>query len=206
MNKKVKISIEFGLFFMILFLAYFVFNSIYSNIHFENEKERKTELIITRLSDARELQLAYESKYGTYTNTWQELIRFAKHDSLEFEKHIGNTRDSIALRTGKASILKIKIPVLQKLIQDKRLSNHFSIDSVKFVPESKYFFDIQSNSIYKNNNLIPTFQIGITWDKILQGYNKQLIINSMEDSQLRTGYPGIRVGNINEASTEGNWQ
>ncbi len=206
MNKITKLGIELGLFVVILLLAYLVYNSVNENIEFEDEKNRMTELVKTKLEDARELQFAYESKYGKYAKTWNELLQFATQDSLEFERRIGDMEDSVAVAEGLAYVEQVKIPVIQKLSMDSVFSKTFDIKTLNLVPESDSLFVIDAGTVSIGGSSLPTFQISVTWDVLLDGLDAQLIQNSKESSNTKTGFEGIRVGKIDEASTEGNWE
>jgi len=74
------------------------------------------------------------------------------------------------------------------------------------VPETDQEFTIKSGSVMAGGIKMPTFEVGVTWDVLLKGLDKQLIINAKENSRVRSGFEGVRVGKIDEASTEGNWE
>ncbi|HPH15749.1 MAG TPA: hypothetical protein PK029_01155, partial [Bacteroidales bacterium] len=100
MNKKVKIAIEIGLLGVIVLLSFLVYNSVNTNIEFENEKARKQELVVEKLIKIRDLQNVYESKHDTYSNSWESLIEFALKDSLVFDYKEGDMEDSAAVAEG----------------------------------------------------------------------------------------------------------
>ena len=100
MNKGLKLGIEIGLGVVIVLLAYLSYHSVMVDLKFGEEKARRQALVIEKLLDARELQYAYEAKYSKYADTWDELIRFAKEDSLEFTKTIGDIEDSVDVTHG----------------------------------------------------------------------------------------------------------
>lgn len=205
MNKKVKLIIEITLVIAIVVLSVVIYNSVQNDIDFESEKLRKTELISKKLKDIREIQFAYELKNNSYASTWEQLIQFAKTDSLEFTRRIGDLEDSAEVASGRAYTEKVYISVIQKLQEDNVLSKNFSLDSMKYIPESDSIFSIKSSKIMSGGQEMPTFEIGASWDVILQGLDKQLIINLKSNFKKRTGFPGLRIGKLEEASTEGNW-
>src|SRR5690606_39886321 len=83
MTKGRKTIIELGLLGVIVILIFLIYNSIKTNIDFENEKNRKIELVKTKLMNARELQFAYERKHREYCNDWDKLIKFTLERSEE---------------------------------------------------------------------------------------------------------------------------
>lgn len=206
MNKKVKIAIELGLFGLIVLLSFLVYNSVKSNIDFENEKLRKQQLTVVKLIKIRDLQSVYESKNDSYSNSWDQLINFALQDSLVFDYKEGDMEDSAAVAEGRAFIKKVKRPAIEKLIADGIIANEKELKELRYIPGTDKEFTIKSGSVMAGGIKMPTFEVGVTWDLLLEGLDKQLIINSKESSYIRTGFEGIRVGKLDEASTEGNWE
>lgn len=206
MNKKVKIGIELGLLGLIVLLSFLVYNSVKSNIDFENEKARKQTLAVAKLIKIRDLQNLYESKNDSYSNSWDQLIDFALKDSLVFDYKEGDMEDSAAVAEGRAFIKKVKRPAIEKLIADGIIANEKELKELRYVPESEEEFVIKSGSVMAGGIKMPTFEVSVTWDILLKGQDEQLIINSKESSKVKSGFEGIRVGKIDEASTEGNWE
>ncbi|MCQ2959969.1 MAG: hypothetical protein MJ198_07260 [Bacteroidales bacterium] len=206
MNKNLKLGIEVVLAVVIVVLCYTIYHTVNVDIEFGDEKAKRQAAAITKLQDARELQFAYESKYSKYADNWDELIRFAKEDSLEFTKTIGDIEDSVEVAEGRAWQEKVKIPAFEKLQSDSLLSESFSLEDLSRVPGTDKTFEIAASTITSGGAKIPTFQMGVLWDVLLYDLNHQLVVNSKEYSRKTSGYEGLRIGKIDEASTEGNWQ
>ena len=206
MNKGLKLGIEIGLGVLIVLLVFAVYNTVNKDITFGDEKKVRQEAVITKLLDARELQYAYEAKYSKYADNWAELIRFAKEDSLEFTKTIGDIEDSVEVAEGRAWQEKVKIPAFEKLMQDSVLSEHFNLEEISKVPGKDAEFESAAGSIMSAGTKIPTFQMGVLWDVLLSDLDRQLVVNAKEYSRKTSGYEGLRIGKIDEVSTEGNWQ
>ena len=147
MNKGLKLGIELGLAVLIVVLVYCIYNTVMVDIKFGEEKAYREKLVIEKLQDARELQYAYESKFGKYADNWDELIRFAKEDSLEFTKTIGDIEDSVEVAEGRAWQEKVKIPAYQKLMEDSLLSKNFNLETINKVPGKNASFEIAAGTI-----------------------------------------------------------
>ncbi|MCQ2607892.1 MAG: hypothetical protein MJ197_04310 [Bacteroidales bacterium] len=206
MNKSLKIGIEVILAFVIVAIAYLIYNTINVDITFGEEKAKRQALVIEKLTNARELQNAYETKYNKYADNWAELIRFAKEDSLEFTKTIGDIEDSAEVAAGRAWQEKVKVPVFEKLMSDSLLSANFNLDDIANVPGTDKQFEIAASSITSGGAKIATFQMGVLWDDLLFDLDRQLVVNAKEYSRKVSGYEGLRIGKLDEATTEGNWQ
>ncbi len=208
MNKGLKLGIEITLGIVIVVLSYVIYDTIMVDIRFDKEKAKRQKLVIEKLENARELQYAYEAKYNKYANNWDELIRFAKEDSLEFTKTIGDIEDSVEVAEGRAWQETVKIPAFEKLMMDSLLTQSFVLEDIAIVPGIKKdtVFEIASGSIVSGGATIPTFQMGVSWDVLLSDLERQLVINSKSYSKKISGYEGLCIGKLDEASTEGNWK
>ncbi|MBP5370818.1 MAG: hypothetical protein IKO90_08755 [Bacteroidales bacterium] len=206
MNKNLKLGIELALAVVIVVLVYAVYHTVNVDIEFGEEKAKRQAAVIEKLQDARELQFAYEAKYNKYADSWEELIRFAKQDSLEFTYTEGDMEDSAAVAEGRAFQKKVKMAAFEKLQSDSLLSQNFNLDEINKIPGTNETFEIAASSITSGGAKIPTFQMGVLWDVLLHDLNRQLVVNAKEYSRKTSGYEGLRIGKIDEATTEGNWQ
>ena len=206
MNKNLKLGIEIALAVVIVVVVYAVYHTVNVDITFGEEKAKRQAAAIEKLQDARELQFAYEAKYSKYADSWEELIRFAKQDSLEFTYTEGDMEDSAAVAEGRAFQKKVKMAAFEKLQSDSLLSPNFNLDEISKIPGTNETFEIAASSITSGGAKIPTFQMGVLWDVLLHDLNRQLVVNAKEYSRKTSGYEGLRIGKIDEATTEGNWQ
>lgn len=205
MTKQAKLGIELGLIGIIILLTFLVYNSVKTNIDFEKEKDRRIELTAKKLLNARELQFAFERKHRKYADNWDELITFALTDSLEFERRIGNLEDSAAVAQGLAYTETVFVPVMERLAQDGFYNPDIDINRLKYVPLSDSVFSISASSVIAGGVRLPTFEIGVDFTVLLEGLDAQLIQNARDNFETRTGFTGIRIGRIDQATTEGNW-
>ena len=54
---------------------------------------------------------------------------------------------------------------------------------------------------------VRVFEAKVPYDILLAGMDRQLVINYKETRQKITGYPGLRVGSLEEATNNaGNWE
>jgi hypothetical protein len=74
-------------------LVVMCYQSIRIPVEFKEVTEAREAVVIQRLKDVRTLQEAHRDKYQTYAATWDELVRFAKNDSLPIVQKIGSLTD-----------------------------------------------------------------------------------------------------------------
>ena len=53
---------------------------------------------------------------------------------------------------------------------------------------------------------VPVFEVKAHYNTYLQGLDKQRIRNAAAQRENLDKYPGMKVGSMNEASIDGNWE
>jgi hypothetical protein len=198
-----KRAIQILLVVIIAALAYFVVESISHPIRFDNEKNKRYNATIERLKAIRTAQVAYRSQYGKFTGSFDTLIHFMKFDSFKLEKQIGSMDDSIAVAKGLVFRETIKISVRDSLLKG------FPIDSIRYVPfAGKTQFELAAGEIETGSKVkVKVFEAKVHNDIILNGLDKQLIINLNDLRKKLDRFPGLQVGSITEANNNaGNWE
>ena len=148
-----KKVIQIVLVLAILALTYFLYESIAEPIRFNKEKKRRYEHVIQRLKDIRTCQIAYKDVYGDYTDSFDTLINFVRHDSLPLIRAIGDVPDTLteakAVEMGIVIRDTIKINVYDSLIrmEDVALGNKYPLDSLRRVPFANADFKLGKGEI-----------------------------------------------------------
>jgi hypothetical protein len=211
-----KIIIQAVLAVAIVVLGYLLWESINKPIRFNREKDRIERATIQRLKDIRTAQLAYRSEYGQFTGDFDTLINFLKRDSFSVVKAIGSVPDSMielmgrkkaeqqALKEGRISRDTIRISVLDSLF-----AQGYPIDSLRYAPHTNGFqFELGAGKLETGSKVaVRVFEAKVPYDILLSGLDRQLIINYKETREKITGYPGLKVGSLEEATNNaGNWE
>lgn len=211
-----KTVIQIVLIAAIIVLGYLLWRSINEPIEFNREKAAREGATIQRLKDIRTAQLAFKSEFGMYTGDFDSLITFLKEGSFTVVRAIGSVPDSMieelgkeqaelrALRAGLISRDTIKMSVKDSLFQAG-----YPIDSLRFVPyTSGVLFEMGAGEIQTASKVkVRVFEAKVPYDILLAGLDRQLLINYKEERETITGYPGLRVGSLEEATNNaGNWE
>ena len=88
-----KFLIQIVLWVIIAVLGYLLFNSVYSEVKFNNIKEDRYRMAITNLRDIRTAELAHKTVTGKYEGDFNKLVRFI--DTAKFT--LTQRRDSTIL-------------------------------------------------------------------------------------------------------------
>jgi hypothetical protein len=218
MKKGLSIIINIILFAIIVLLAWQVVKSIQAPIKFSNEQKTREAKVIERLLDIRNAEVLYKNANNKYTNNFDTLIQFCQTAEIPLVKMVSkqNMEDSTYF-TVYDTIGYVKVMDSLRAGRD-----NFNINEIKWVPfsEPQQQFELEAGA--KTNNLIeiPVFEARTPYDVYLAvpggGINekewKQRVDNAKAEKEGGYDkddpfyrYPGLKVGSMKEASTEGNW-
>ena len=211
-----KTVIQVVLLLAIVALSYLLWRSINNPIEFNKEKARREGATIQRLKDIRTAQLAFKSEYNRYTGDFDSLITFLKEGSFSVVRAVGSVPDSMIEEMGrrKAEIQALKDGLISRdtirlSVKDSLFHPGYPIDSMRFVPyTSGVKFDLGAGEIATASGVnVRVFQAKVPYNILLSGLDRQLVINFSEEREIITGYPGLKVGSLVEATNNaGNWE
>ena len=199
----------------ILVLGYLLVDSIMNPIRFNNERDVREEAIKERLIDIRTAQVAFKSKYGRYTGSFDTLISFVVTDSFPLIYKEGSVTDDMLEQWGRRAereALKRGLIVRDTsytAVGDSIFAPGFAVDSLRFVPFcGDTEFELAAAKIQTGSMvMVEVFEASVLNDIFLHGLDKQLIINYNALRDRITGFAGMRVGNISEPNNNaGNWE
>ncbi|MDG2264434.1 MAG: hypothetical protein P8L19_05235, partial [Flavobacteriales bacterium] len=78
-----------------IILAYFVFNTIDSEVEFNKEAKVRISENVQKLKDLRQVQTKYKHAKGTFADNFEALTHFLENDSISIVKAIGETPDTL---------------------------------------------------------------------------------------------------------------
>ena len=207
---RIVIKILLGV--AIIILGYLVIESIMEPIRFNKEKKKRENATIQNLKDIRTAEVAYKTKYAKYTGSFDTLISFVKFDSFPVVMAIGRISDSL-WDEGVTEKEAIKMGIIIRdtsyvSVLDSIFSDTYPIDSLRFIPYSEEEFFLDATKIETASKVkVNVFEAHVLNDVLLHGLNKQLIINYSAEREKITGFKGLKVGSLEEATNNaGNWE
>ncbi len=200
----------------ILVLGYLLFESIMNPIRFVQEREKRENATIQKLKDIRTAELAYKSEHEQFTGDFDSLITFLKTGSFTVIKAIGSAPDSLIEEVGKEEAERIALrqgliqrDTIQISVIDSLFHKGYPVDSLRYVPfTDDYEFELGAGEIETGSKVkVRVFEAKVPYDILLAGLDPQLVINYKEEREKITGYPGLKVGSLVEATNNaGNWE
>ena len=194
-------------------LFYLVFNSINSEVAFNEEAEIRIAENVQKLKDLRQLQIKYKQNKGEFADNFESLINFLENDSIAIVKATGETPDSLingsqisdelALELGLITRDTAYVPAKEIIFDPTYMGsrkNKFSLDIMNLitVPYSKETYNIDAGQVEKGNVTVQVFEISANYRAVFTGLdakNKKYNLDAL-----------LKVGSMTEASLNGNWK
>lgn len=209
-----KLVIQLLLWAVIIVLGYLLYNSISGPIQFNKIKEARYAKVIKNLKDIRTAELAHKEITGSYTGSFDSLVRFI--DTAQFA--IVQRRDTSYADVAKNKAFGIK----EGYFIEETLLDTLGFSSVKdslFGGSDRYKtmmnvpiegvdaqFELRAGKVNKNGTLYPVFEARVAKEVILSDRDRDLLEQEKQVASV-DGVNGayIRVGSMEQVETSGNW-
>lgn len=206
---KFKLFINIILWALIIFLGYITFMSVYKEIEFNKLKVERYKVVIDRLIDIRDSQLAYKDVNGSYTDDFGKLIDFVENGKVP----ITQRRDTLVLDEERTKAFG-GVETMKSQILIDTLSFYTVKDSIfKGSDRYKNMMNVgigkkDAKFTLKAGKLddISVFEASVEKAIILSDQEPYLI---EKENQVMSvdGVNGstLKVGSMDEVYTKGNW-
>lgn len=212
MSPKLKnILINIVLFAVVVFLAIKVIQSIKAPIDFGNEKSHREAQVVQRLKDIRDAEIQFKQANNRYTSDFDSLVDFCKNHEIPIVMIVPDPTDTTFTKT-------INDTLGYKLVIDSLFGNreHFNINDLSIVPFSdpQTTFEIQDSIIKRGGISVPVFEVKTPYEVYLNTPGAKFtekewntrVQNVKAEMEQIDKYAGLKVGSLEEASTDGNWE
>lgn len=209
MNKKR--GLELFLWILSVFFASQIYSSINGPIKFNKVKNERYAVVIDRLKDIRNAQIAHKDVKGFYANNFDELVSFVDNGlfTLIEEKDSSYLAYDRIYRIDMLREVKIVRELGKVSVKDSLFKDNESYKQMAFIPikgKEDEKFSISADIIDKNGYEAHVFEVKVKKDVILYDQNKDLL--KQENKVISVdGVNGseIILGSMTEVSTSGNW-
>ena len=192
-------------------LVYFIVSGISAPVRFEQAKKFRSEKAAERLKDIRDVQVAYKSQFGKFTNNFDTLILFYNKGMLKIVQQIGSMDDSVAVAQKRVQRNVLNVPVREKV---KLRTVGENADSLRYIPIVGGEFEMETIVKRVSGVDVPLFEARVSFDKLLAGLNRQLVVNINAEVEAinkslvtNKRYSGIKVGSVDQPNNNaGNWE
>jgi len=189
-----------------IILAYFVFNSIDSEVEFQKVAKERIAENVQKLKDLRQVQIAYKKVNDTYANNFEALIDFLENGSMVIVKAIGETPDSLtdaqALELGIISRDTAYVLAKETVFDEAYLSSRnekypLNLNALTNIPHSEELYSVDAGRVEKGKVMVQVFEISTTYAAVFTGLDAENKSYELENL--------LKVGSMDEASINGNW-
>ncbi|UNY98656.1 hypothetical protein MQE36_16450 [Zhouia spongiae] len=205
---KTVLKIVFWL--LSFFFAYMIYNSINEPIKFEKVKKKRYAAVIAKLKDIRDAEEAYRAVNGSYTNNFDNLVKFI--DTAKFT--ITQQRDSSFMaydETYRIDMLK-EVVIIDTLgfksVKDSLFKSSDRYKTMMNVPNAvnNEKFELKTDVIESSGFQASVFEAKVKKDVVLHDQPKDLVARERDVVSVDDiNGPEIIVGSLTEVSTSGNW-
>lgn len=202
MKSTKSILINIALFAVVVFLGFKVVQSIQAPIKFGNEQKSRETEVVQRLKDIRDAEIQYKQATNRYTASFDTLINFCQTAEIPIVNIIPDPTDTTFTRTINDTLGFVR--VIDSLFGGRE---SFNIADLRYVPfsEPTQEFELEAGTIKRSGITVPVFQAQTPYNVYLKGLDPQRVLNATAEKESIDRYAGMKVGSMEEASTEGNW-
>lgn len=215
-NVMIKYVVSFFFLGIAIFAGYKLYDNIMNPIRFNAAKYVRYKAAIGELKRIRTAQKAYKNEFNKYTPNLDSLKQFIEDGKMTVVKRIGEVPDSIYLQQGndlqKAEKVALKMGLIvrdtSKVAIKDTLFNGYDLSRFGKVPYTDLRFEMDTASVTAGGGelKINVFEAKISNLELLNGLDRQLILNLNDFAIKNSRYPGLKVGNLEENNNgEGNW-
>lgn len=186
----------------IIALGYLLYTSIMKPIRFQEELTKRNAQIANRIKDIRTAQTFYKQFNNTYTSSFDTLFDFLKTGRIPIIKMVADPTDTTFTRT-------ISDTLGYVAIQDSLFSKrpNFNMQDMAIIPNANgRKFEMNTDKIDKGGVMVPVIEILVPYEYYLSDLPQQEVVNLEATQVTMNRYPGIRMGSLLEATTDGNWE
>lgn len=211
MNKQLRIVLQIALGVIAVVVALFIYRGIMKPVRFNQEKDQRAAVVVQRLKDIRTVQEAYKKAYGYFISDIDSIVLFLQDGELPYTRMIGTVPDSLT----EEEAVKLKIVSRETFTENaynvlfpKETDKAGHLARLAYVPYTQQTekIDLQAGFIEKNGYKVPVFEAKVPFELFLNGMDDQLIRNTISQANDLSRYPGVKVGSMEEAITDGNWE
>ncbi|MGM5470434.1 hypothetical protein ACS386_09160 [Flavobacteriaceae bacterium LMO-SS05] len=208
--QKLKGPINILLWIIILILGYATFMSVYGEIQFNQLKNKRYAVVIEKLKDIRDAELAHRQVTGKFTDNFDNLVKFV--DTAKYtitQRRDSTVKDVEATKRFTVDMFKSivivdtlgYVSVKDSLFgADPRYKTMMNLPEGAGEPGAK--FELKAGML----DNIPVFEASVSKSVILYDQDKNLV---NKESQVISvdgvNGPTLKVGSMDEIKTIGNW-
>ena len=160
-----------------IILAFFVYNSISSEVEFNKVAKERIAENVQKLKDLRTLQIAFKRENEAFADNFNSLMNFLQNDSTRIVKMEGvndtlidgeEISDELALKLGLIKRDTIYVSAMESIFDENYINSRdnnypFDINSLNIIPFTNKQYNIDANVIEKGKVSVQVFEISVNF-------------------------------------------
>ena len=196
-----KVLLQLALFIVIVVIGYMVYQSVMEPLEFRREQKKREVAVVNKLKDIRNSQVIYRQLVGSYSNNFDSLQKFLASAEIPVVKMIPDPEDTTFTKTINDTVGYIKVS--DSLFRGK----NYTLNQLSLIPFSNgEKFEMDADTIERGGVEVHVFEVKAPYTAYLKGMDKQTIINIIAKQEDIERYAGLKVGSMQEPTTDGNWE
>ncbi|MDR2510944.1 MAG: hypothetical protein LBC89_00445 [Bacteroidales bacterium] len=199
-------------------IAFLIYRSIMAPVKFENLRKSKEEIIVKKMKDIREVELAFKSVHQHFTSDFDSLSAFLSDGKLPTVIKSGEIPDTMterqALKLGlitRDTVYQNAFDVLSKKFLSHITNRNDFVRNLAFIPTTNRTesFILNAGFIERSGLKVPVVECRAEVDQYIKDENAntiQLLRNYKKLQEDINKFPGLKFGSMFEAATDGNWE
>ncbi len=196
-----KTIIQIVLAIVIVVLGYFIYDSIMEPVRFNQEVAEREGRVIDQLKDIRDVQRAHRSRYNRFNSDLDSLVEFVRNDSLPVIRAIGSVPDTLTETEAVELGLVERDTLWVKAADSLKRRGGYPMDSLPYIPYSGgERFTMDAGKIERGLTELPVFEAYALPPDYMKGVHRWRVYHTRDTEE------GLRVGTMQQASIDGNWE
>ncbi len=190
--KKLIIQIALGV--ISIVLIYFIYQGIQGPIRFKQEVSHRTDVVVEKLKNIRDAQIAFRNVNGHYTASFDTLVDFITTGKIPIIKLTADPEDTTY------TVMFVDTVGYTMVIDSIfKARENFKPAELRLIPYSDgQEFELQAGTTVKGNVTVNVIEVFAANKYFLKGLD--LKRHNMDPDD------GLKFGNMFEPTTDGNWE
>lgn len=195
-------------------MAYFTAMTIITPVQFDKEMASREQILQRQLKTIAKVEKAYEELYDRYASR-EELVDFLQNGKVYYVNAEGEYTDAmreqgLSEREAAAKGL-IKRDTVWKPAKGELLEPEQNIEDLFKVLKTGNAVNIATGTIQQivgqDTIQVPVFEATIKYTDYLGDLDATRLKEKEDEAKAKAkGFPGLRIGSLNEVKTNGNWE
>ncbi len=187
---------------VIVILGWLIYRSLMKPIQFNEARAKREVEVIQRLKDIRSAETFFKQANSRYTRNFDSLVAFIQRYEIPVVKLIPDPNDTTFTKTIADTLGYVKV---SDSLFGRR--TNFNVNNLNIIPFSNgRTIELNAGFLDRGGVKVSVFEAKIPFKDYLLGLEEQRVNNLTASREDINKFGGLKVGSMEEPSTDGNWE